>query len=158
MHDELKALRESQAVLQREVSMQQGLEAQYAQRSALQVPMYQWSPFAIVVAAQCVRTNRQFECLRHLETPSTKTPNTTSSAGQGVCSGTEAGGSTVRQDCRGRGYLSEAAGSSAGRDRSRKGGGGGGAGHPAPCCGAPGAALEVAAPSQPMRLLQRVCV
>ena len=38
MHDELKALRSSQAVLQREVSMQQGLEAQYAQRSALQVP------------------------------------------------------------------------------------------------------------------------
>lgn len=37
MHAELKVLRESQQVLQREVTLQQGLEAQFAQRSALQV-------------------------------------------------------------------------------------------------------------------------
>jgi hypothetical protein len=37
MHEELKELRSSQAVLQREMILQQGLEAQYAQRSALQV-------------------------------------------------------------------------------------------------------------------------
>lgn len=37
MHGELQELRGSQAVLQREVALQQGLEAEYAQRSALQV-------------------------------------------------------------------------------------------------------------------------
>lgn len=37
MHAELKTLRESQQVLQREVTMQQSIEAQYAQRSVLQV-------------------------------------------------------------------------------------------------------------------------
>lgn len=36
MHAKLKVLRESQQVLQREVTLQQGLEAQFAQRSALQ--------------------------------------------------------------------------------------------------------------------------
>lgn len=56
MHEELKELRSSQAVLQREIILQQGLEAQYAQRSALQVLI------------DCVITFHGYQChFRHVD-------------------------------------------------------------------------------------------
>ena len=82
MHDELKALRESQAVLQREVTMQRGLEAQYVQRSALKVPMHRCY---LPIAPSATGASLQDTVLRLCAASSTTHPaSTTAFAGQGV--------------------------------------------------------------------------